>query len=197
MVAYNYTSEQLGDALRGLGYLQNNEPLLEGVKKFKQDYGFGDDAILNDEVRMKVAEIVFELKLYLNLVADIEKPLGRNPESAHLYGSRTTEAVRQFQKIENLDETGIAARSLLLKAQEKAKQKLKTIEKAWILVTKQNVNLMSSVEDRKYYDFRPRDWGHGNDKEFKAENLPAEWFARPRNLIVNFEKEEPTWKKLP
>lgn len=62
-------------------------------------------------------------------------------------------------------------------------------ENAWLLLTEENLYLMSSDTDNKYHAkievTRP------NKKELLIKEIPAEWFKKPRNLVVNLGKEEP------
>ena len=62
-------------------------------------------------------------------------------------------------------------------------------EKAWLLLTDENLYLMSSDEDDKYH--AKLEVTRANKKELLIKEIPAEWFKKPRNLVVNLDKEEP------
>ncbi|MGC9528535.1 MAG: hypothetical protein ACP5D7_23635 [Limnospira sp.] len=60
-------------------------------------------------------------------------------------------------------------------------------EKAWLLLTKDYLYLMSSDEENRYYQRLPV--GQTDIGEPKVEGIPANWFVKDRALIVNFDKE--------
>lgn len=62
-------------------------------------------------------------------------------------------------------------------------------ENAWLLLTDENLYLMSSDEDHKYHT--KLEVTKPNKKELLIKELPAEWFNKPRNLIISLDKEEP------
>ena len=63
-------------------------------------------------------------------------------------------------------------------------------EKAWLLLTDENLYLMSSDVDDKYYD--KISVGKTDDGEPVIKGIPADWFKKPRSLVLNLYKKEPT-----
>lgn len=63
-------------------------------------------------------------------------------------------------------------------------------EKAWLLLTDENLYLMSSDVEGKYHNKIPV--GKTDDGELLIEEIPPEWFKTKRNFVLNLDKKEPT-----
>lgn len=67
---------------------------------------------------------------------------------------------------------------------------MNTPENAWLLLTDENLYLMSSDVDNKYHE--KISVGKTDKGEPLIVGIPADWFKKPRSLVVNLYKEEPT-----
>ncbi|WP_156803761.1 hypothetical protein [Lyngbya sp. PCC 8106] len=63
-------------------------------------------------------------------------------------------------------------------------------ENAWLLLTDENLYLMSSDVDNKYHDKIPVEKTDKGEPIIKE--ISADWFKNPRSLVVNLYKEKPT-----
>ena len=65
-------------------------------------------------------------------------------------------------------------------------------EDAWLLLTHQGLFLMSSKEGTKYHEKLELKEELKMVEITSIEGVPKEWFKKPRNLHINFQKGEPS-----
>ncbi|MBO3460828.1 peptidoglycan-binding protein [Aetokthonos hydrillicola Thurmond2011] len=119
-----YTPRQFRAVLQGLGYKVNvsNAPLTDAetkaaIKEFQTGYKLKPaDGVAGPKTEEFAAQIVEILQANLNLVLKPKSPLPRN----QYYGSQTQLAVKQYQKKNQLPETGIADLALRQKLDKEA-----------------------------------------------------------------------------
>jgi peptidoglycan hydrolase-like protein with peptidoglycan-binding domain len=119
-----YTPRQFRAVLQGLGYKVNvsNAPLTDAetkaaIKEFQRGYRLKPaDGVAGTKTEDFAAQIVEILQANLNLVLKPKSPLPRN----QYYGSQTEAAVKQYQKKNQLPETGIADLALRQKLDKEA-----------------------------------------------------------------------------
>ncbi|HLP90030.1 MAG TPA: peptidoglycan-binding protein [Nostocaceae cyanobacterium] len=121
----DYTPQEFRSVLRGLGYnvKVNNTPLTdEETKKAISEYQRGYKLPVTGQADAKTqdhaANIVQILQGNLNAVLKPNNPLPRN----QFYGDRTTALIKEYQKKNQLPETGIADLRLRQKLDEEAKK---------------------------------------------------------------------------
>ncbi len=120
----NYTPKQFRTVLQGLGYKVNvsNSPLTDAetkaaIKAFQKGYKLKPvDGIAGPKTEDFAANIIEILQANLNLVLKPKTPLPRN----QYYGSQTEAAVKEYQKKNQLQETGIADLALRQKLDQEA-----------------------------------------------------------------------------
>jgi len=120
----NYTPKQFRTVLQGLGYKVNvsNAPLTDAetkaaIKAFQRGYKLKPaDGVGGPKTEDFAANIVEILQANLNLVLKLKSPLPRN----QYYGSQTEAAVKEYQKKNQLQETGIADLALRQKLDQEA-----------------------------------------------------------------------------
>lgn len=122
--ARHYTPKQFRAVLHGLGYKikVSDAPLTDAeakaaIKEFQQGYKLKPaDGVAGAKTEDYAAQIVEILQANLNLVLKPKSPLPRN----QYYGSQTEVAVKQYQKKNQLQETGIADLALRQKLDQQA-----------------------------------------------------------------------------
>ena len=120
----NYTPKQFRTVLQGLGYKVNvsNSPLTDAetkaaIKAFQRGYRLKPaDGVAGPKTEDFAANIIEILQANLNLVLKPKTPLPRN----QYYGSQTEAAVKEYQKKNQLQETGIADLALRQKLDQEA-----------------------------------------------------------------------------
>jgi len=122
-----YSSKQFRAVLRGLGYnvKLSSEPLtdpatVKEIKQFQKGYRLIVDGKDNPQTAKHAALIVEILQGNLNLVLKPAKPLPRD----RFYGSQVEDSVKEYQKKNQLKETGIADLVLRQKLDKDAKEVL-------------------------------------------------------------------------
>ncbi|MBR8835947.1 MAG: peptidoglycan-binding protein [Stigonema ocellatum SAG 48.90 = DSM 106950] len=124
----NYTPQQFRAVLRGLGYKVkvSNAPLTDAETKkaileFQKGYKLQPaDGVAGKKTEDFAASIVQILQANLNLVLKLKPPITRN----QYYGPKTEAAVRQYQKKNQLQETGIADLPLRQKLDQEAESNI-------------------------------------------------------------------------
>ena len=65
-------------------------------------------------------------------------------------------------------------------------------ENAWLLLTHEGLYLMSSEEGTKYHEKLELKEELKMLEVTSIEGVPKGWFKKPRNLIISFQKGEPS-----
>lgn len=123
-----YTPQQFRAVLRGLGYeiKPSNEPLTTPeAKKVISEYQRGYrltsvDGIAGPQTQEHAAKIMEILQSNLNLVLKLNPPLPKN----QYFGVRTQNAIKEYQKKHQLEQTGIADLALRQKLDAEARELL-------------------------------------------------------------------------
>ncbi|AUS99338.1 peptidoglycan-binding protein [Nostoc sp. CENA543] len=120
----NYTPQEFRAVLRGLGYnvKVTNGPLTDAetktaISEFQKGYKLTVDGIAGPQTQDFAATIMQVLQGNLNAVLKPKNPLPRD----QFYSSRTEELVKEYQKKNQLQETGIADLALRQKLDQEAK----------------------------------------------------------------------------
>ncbi|HIK08070.1 MAG TPA: peptidoglycan-binding protein [Trichormus sp. M33_DOE_039] len=120
----NYTPQEFRAVLRGLGYnvQVTNSPLTDAetkkaISEFQKGYKLTVDGIAGPKTQDFAATIMQVLQGNLNAVLKPKSPLPRD----QFYSSRTEELVKEYQKKNQLQETGIANLALRQKLDQEAK----------------------------------------------------------------------------
>ncbi|WP_066384654.1 peptidoglycan-binding domain-containing protein, partial [Anabaena sp. CA = ATCC 33047] len=121
----NYTPEEFRAVLRGLGYnvKVTNAPLTDeetkkAIREFQTGYKLKVDGVAGPQTQDFAATIVQILQGNLNAVLKPKTPLPRD----QFYTHRTEELVKEYQKKNQLEETGIANLALRQKLDKEAKE---------------------------------------------------------------------------
>ena len=128
-LAVRYTPKQFRAVLHGLGYKVNvsNRPLTDAetkaaIKQFQKGYKIQPaDGVAGPKTEDFATNIVQILQANLNLVLKPNPPLARN----QYYGPKTEAVVKQYQKKNQLPETGIADLALRQKLDQEAESNIK------------------------------------------------------------------------
>ncbi len=128
-LAVRYTPKQFRAVLQGLGYKVNvsNAPLTDAetkaaIKEFQKGYKIQPaDGVAGPKTEDFAANTVQILQANLNLVLKPNPPLSRN----QYYGPKTEAAVKQYQKKNQQQETGIADLALRQKLDQEAENLIK------------------------------------------------------------------------
>jgi peptidoglycan hydrolase-like protein with peptidoglycan-binding domain len=115
-----YTPQQFREVLRGLGYkvkVKHTPSTEEETKKAIAEFQKGYRLKADENTEAYAANIVKILKGNLNLVLKPSSSLHKNP----FYGAETEAAVKEYQKKNQLQETGIADLALRQKLDADAK----------------------------------------------------------------------------
>lgn len=128
-LAVRYTPKQFRAVLHGLGYKVNlsNGPLTDAetkaaIKQFQKGYKIQPaDGVAGAKTEDFAANIVQILQANLNLVLKPNPPLARN----QYYGPKTEAVVKQYQKKNQLQQTGIADLALRQKLDQEAENSIK------------------------------------------------------------------------
>jgi len=120
----SYNTQEFRAALKGLGYnvKAGSDPLtdpktVKEISKFQKGYKLTVDGKANPETEKHTALIVKILQGNLNLVLKPSTPLPRD----RFYGNSVEELVKEYQKKNQLPETGIADLALRQKLDQEAK----------------------------------------------------------------------------
>ncbi|WP_427162769.1 peptidoglycan-binding domain-containing protein [Aliinostoc sp. HNIBRCY26] len=120
----NYTPQEFRAVLQGLGYnvKVTNGPLTDAetkkaISEFQKGYKLTVDGIAGPQTQDFAATIMQVLHGNLNAVLKPKNPLPRD----QFYSSRTEELVKEYQKKNQLQETGIANLALRQKLDQEAK----------------------------------------------------------------------------
>ncbi|MBE9208801.1 peptidoglycan-binding protein [Nostoc sp. LEGE 06077] len=121
----NYTPQELRAVLHGLGYKVkvSNTPLTDeetkkAIRDFQKGYKLSVDGIAGPKTQDLAADIVQILQANLNLVLKANPPLPRD----QFFGPRTEQLIKEYQKKNQLQETGIANLALRQKLNADAKE---------------------------------------------------------------------------
>ncbi|MGH1396637.1 MAG: peptidoglycan-binding protein [Trichormus sp.] len=121
----NYTPQEFRSVLRGLGYnlKVTNAPLTDeetkkAISEFQRGYKLTVDGIAGPKTQDFAATIMQILQGNLNAVLKPKSPLPRD----QFYSDRTEALVKEYQKKNKLQETGIANLALRQKLDEEAKK---------------------------------------------------------------------------
>jgi peptidoglycan hydrolase-like protein with peptidoglycan-binding domain len=121
----NYKPQEFRAVLRGLGYKVkvSNTPLTDeetkkAIREFQKGYKLGVDGIAGPKTQDFAANIVQILQANLNAVLKPNPPLPRD----QFFGSRTEQLIKEFQKKNQLTETGIADLALRQKLNAEARE---------------------------------------------------------------------------
>ncbi len=125
VLARNYTPQEFRSVLRGLGYNVEvkNGPLTDeatrkAIREFQKGYKLGVDGIAGPKTQNFAGSIVTILQANLNAVLKPNPPLPHN----QFYSARTEELIKEYQKKNQLQETGIANLALRQQLNQEAKQ---------------------------------------------------------------------------
>ncbi|MGJ5631037.1 peptidoglycan-binding domain-containing protein, partial [Nostoc sp. CALU 1950] len=121
----SYTPQQFRSVLRGLGYnvkvtntALTDEETKKAIREFQTGYKLKPvDGIAGPKTQDFAANIVKILQSNLNAVLKPNPPLPRD----HFYGPQMEAAVKEYQKKNQLEETGIANLALRQKLDQEAK----------------------------------------------------------------------------
>ncbi|MBD2303665.1 MULTISPECIES: peptidoglycan-binding protein [Nostocales] len=121
----NYTPQEFRAVLHGLGYKVkvSNTPLTDeetkkAIRDFQKGYKLGVDGIAGPKTQDFAANIVQILQANLNVVLKPNPPLPRD----QFFGPRTEQLIKEYQKKNQLSETGIADLALRQKLDAAAKE---------------------------------------------------------------------------
>ncbi|WP_413199678.1 peptidoglycan-binding protein [Nostoc piscinale] len=121
----NYTPQEFRAVLHGLGYKVkvSNTPLTDeetkkAIRDFQKGYKLGVDGIAGTKTQDFAANIVQILQANLNVVLKPNPPLPRD----QFFGPRTEQLIKEYQKKNQLSETGIADLALRQKLDAAAKE---------------------------------------------------------------------------
>ncbi|MBD2495642.1 peptidoglycan-binding protein [Nostoc sp. FACHB-280] len=121
----NYTPQEFRAVLHGLGYKVkvSNTPLTDeetkkAIRDFQKGYKLGVDGIAGPKTQDFAANIVQILQANLNAVLKPNPPLPRD----QFFGPRTEQLIKEYQKKNQLSETGIADLALRQKLNAEAKE---------------------------------------------------------------------------
>ncbi|AFY44603.1 peptidoglycan-binding protein [Nostoc sp. PCC 7107] len=121
----NYTPQELRAVLHGLGYKVkvSNTPLTDeetkkAIRDFQKGYKLGVDGIAGPKTQDFAGNIVEILQANLNVVLKPNPPLPRD----QFFGPRTEQLIKEYQKKNQLSETGIANLALRQKLNADARE---------------------------------------------------------------------------